>query len=142
MEYKHISVDEWWANSRNTSHEVASAIAAVAGPNDMDRVWEDPTDEERSAVVEALEQFICKGDVAWDHTFCWGEVEITLHVDDFQDLENAQSYHEWLGGWLLMIDGYWVCDDPGTVKDLRGQEWMDECERQQCWDETLLKEAA
>ena len=47
------------------------------------------------------------------------------------------------GGWLLIVEeGYWVCDDPGTVKDLRGEEFLDECERQQCWDETLLKEAA
>lgn len=142
MRYEYISVDEWWANSLNTSHGVASAIAAVAGPNDMDRVLDDPTDKERSAVVEALEQFIRNGDVAWDHTFHWGEVTLTLHVDDFQDLENAQAYHEFLGGWLLMIDGYWVCDDPDTIKDVRGQDFIDECERQQCWDETLLKEAA
>lgn len=139
MRYEYISVDECWAN---TSRGVASAIHAVAGPNDMDRVWDDPTDKERSAVVEALEQFIRNGDVAWDHTFHWGDETLSPHVDDFQDHQNAQAYHEFLGGWLLVIDGYWVCDDPGTIKDLRGQEWMDECERQQCWDETLLKEAA
>ena len=143
MTYNYINVDEQWASSRNTSDEVASAIAAVAGPNDMDRVWEDPTDNEHRAVVEALEQFIRKGDVNWDHTFCWGEVEITPHVDNFQDLENAQAYHGWLGGWLLIVaEGYWVCDDPGIVKDVYGQDFLDQCERQQCWDETLLKEAA
>ena len=36
--------------------------------------------------------------------------------------------------------GFVVCDDPGTIKDIRGQDFIDECERQQCWDETLLKE--
>jgi len=143
MEYKHISVDEWWANSRNTSHEVASAIAAVAGPNDMDRVWEEPTDEERSAVVEALEQFIADGDVAWDHTFHWGEEEIRPVVDTFKDYPNAQTYHDFMGGWLLIVaEGYWVCDDPGIVKDVYGQEFLDECERQHCFDQTLLKEDA
>jgi len=60
----------------------------------------------------------------------------------FKDYDKAKEYADLLGGWVLMDDGFIVCDDPGIVKDLRGQEWMDECERQQCWDETLLKEAA
>jgi|DEB0MinimDraft_10_1074344.scaffolds.fasta_scaffold34887_3 hypothetical protein len=140
--YIHTQVDEQWANCRNTSREVASAIHAVAGPNDMDRVWEAPYGQ-FDDVVKALEQFISNGDVAWDHTFHWGEVSITPVVDTFKDYPNAQAYHDFLGGWLLIeTDGYWVCDDPGIVKDLRGEDWMDECVRQQCWDETLLKEAA
>lgn len=143
MKYEYISLDKQWANSRNTSHGVASAIAVVAGPNDIDRVWDDPTVREHSAVVEALEQFISDGDVAWDHSFHWGEETIIPAVSTFKDYTNAQAYHDFMGGWLLIVaEGYWVCDDPGTVKDVYGQEFLDECERQQCWDETLLKEAA
>ena len=141
--YIYTRVDDQWSNCRNTCREVASAIHAVAGPNEMDRVWEAPTDKEIDEVVKALEQFIGDGDVSWDHTFHWGEVSITPVVHTFKDYPNAQAYHDFLGGWLLIVaEGHWVCDDPGIVKDLRGEDWMDECVRQQCWDETLLKEAA
>jgi|11BtaG_2_1085332.scaffolds.fasta_scaffold05811_8 hypothetical protein len=74
------------------------------------------------------------------------------HVDQFRRLycggfkhhEDAVRSHDLMGGWILIeVSGrYQVYSNPSTVKDLRGQGFIDECERQQCWDETLLKEAA
>lgn len=62
----------------------------------------------------------------------------------FKRYEDAAKFHDFMGGWLLVMSGglFQVETDCGVVKDLRGCEWMDECDRQQCWDETLLQEAA
>ena len=73
------------------------------------------------------------------------------HVDKFRwrcggwkHHKDAARFHDLMGGWLLINSDGWfqVETDEGVVKDLRGEEWMDECDRQQCWDETMLKEAA
>ena len=75
----------------------------------------------------------------------WDSGQFTDVVDECPELLGnyavAKELQAIKGGWLMIVDeGYWVCNDPGIVKDLRGQEFLDECERQQCWDETLLKE--
>ena len=65
----------------------------------------------------------------------------------FEDYDKATKCADLLGGWVLVDNtmgmfGFVVCDDPGTIKDIRGQDFIDECERQQRWDETLLQEPA
>ncbi len=41
-----------WAFSRQTSGEIALAIFERAAEGDEDRMWQDPTDAETTAVVE------------------------------------------------------------------------------------------
>lgn len=62
-----------------------------------------------------------------------------MRVFDQNDYAGAVSYQEKFGGWLL-IDGFdfFVCDNFGTVRDMRGQDFIDHCEAHQCWDETKL----
>ena len=70
----------------------------------------------------------------------------------FNDLAEAQQYHAELGGWLLQTahlsvnphmkhgDEFTVTDDVGLVKDLRGEGFIEQCEKAECWDETLSEE--
>lgn len=64
-----------------------------------------------------------------------------MHAFKQNDYTAAVSCQDLYGGWLLM-DGFEfvVCTDLGTVRDMRGQDFIDQCEHQQCWDETLLKD--
>ena len=69
----------------------------------------------------------------------------------FNDLAEAQHFHNESGGWLLQTaylsvnphmkhgDEYTVTDDSGMVKDLRSADFISECEKVECWDETLLE---
>ena len=61
-----------------------------------------------------------------------------MHINT-SDLTEARAVHGDLGGWLLDIgDGqYLVTDDEGTVRDLRGIDYLATCESQQRWDETV-----
>ena len=70
--------------------------------------------------------------------------EFRWRYDGWTHHKDAARFHNLTGGWLLIKSDGWfqVETDEGIVKDLRGEDWMDECTRQQCWDETLLKEAA
>lgn len=69
----------------------------------------------------------------------------------FFALDEARKYHHDIGGWLLQTahlsvnphmqhgDEYTVTDDSGMVKDLRSADFIAECAKAECWDETLLK---
>ena len=60
----------------------------------------------------------------------------TFNENDYTAAVSCQDFY---GGWLL-IDGlkFLVCTDIGTVRAMRGQNFIDQCEDQQCWDETKL----
>lgn len=60
-----------------------------------------------------------------------------MHVETSY-LDRARETLSESGGWLLhMGDGnYLVTDDEGTVRGLRGNDYVSDCERLQCWDET------
>ena len=62
----------------------------------------------------------------------------------YTDIEKARQEHRLHGGWLLQVAQtsslgpavYMACWDEGTVKDMRGQKYIDACLEHQCWDET------
>tara|TARA_R110001606_G_scaffold211937_2_gene359607 strand:- start:152 stop:391 length:240 start_codon:yes stop_codon:yes gene_type:complete len=69
----------------------------------------------------------------------------------FFALDEARKYHHDIGGWLLQTahlsvnlhmqhgNEYIVTDDSGMVKDLRSADFISECAKAECWDETLLE---
>lgn len=83
------------ADSRETSIEIMEGCYRVAADGRADwlthgrRIWEAPTDEERTAVL----------DIAWeladedDGYLCWGPE--TYYRDDFSRCENDERGHEW-----------------------------------------------
>lgn len=61
-----------------------------------------------------------------------------------RDLDAARATLDDVGGWLLDLGegNYLVTDDEGTVRDIRGQDFIDRCEAAQQWDETAPTVAA
>jgi hypothetical protein len=55
-------------------------------------------------------------------------------------LSNTNAARRWLekhGGWLLTDgDRIVATDDAGIVRDLRGDQYIADCEAKQNWDET------
>lgn len=55
------------------------------------------------------------------------------------DIDAARAFLTEQGGWLLDLGNghYLATDDEGTVRDLRGDAFIANCETQQRWDETV-----
>jgi len=75
----HMSLYAKWSDSRETSEEVAAAIAVVAdlSGRDMDDVWEAPTQSERDNVEMCLNEWARHGDIEAD-TYHWGVERIVV----------------------------------------------------------------
>ena len=58
----------------------------------------------------------------------------------FDNYKSASKYHAENGGWLLQTgytpDHYTVTDDEGTVIDMRGEDFIYQCESCDTFDET------
>lgn len=70
-----------------------------------------------------------------------------VFIKTFDNYEEARSYYNAWGGWLLHT-GHKTCDDPndhftvtddeGFVKDLRGEDFIYHCEACEDWDELKI----
>lgn len=73
--YDAPSVDRHWADSRETSMAVATAIHAIAdSKRSAEAIWEDPTPAEWDHVTMAVEEYVQAGifPAADDGRYPWG----------------------------------------------------------------------
>lgn len=57
----------------------------------------------------------------------------------FAAYDRAVAYHERVGGYLLCLgEAYGVTTDDREAARLRGEAWVNRCDRLGCWDEVEL----
>jgi hypothetical protein len=144
LKYPTPAVPPGWAESRQTHPAIAMAIHAISDSRRTpEAIWESRTEDEIEDVRDAVSSYL--DDAVFqeeeDGRFSWGVAimfiknspEITTrNIDDARD-----SLELW-GGWLLDLgDGFYrVTKDESVVLNLRGEDFLKQCEAEQEWDET------